>query len=77
MPEKDKRIFLGVFSSGKDALNEGTIHFRNSECCRFCLKEEHHENRELVFTEIESAINLTATSGIKPKYFDALYVSTN
>lgn len=77
MPEKDKRIFLGVFSSGKDALKEGAVHFGNSECCRFCLKEEPHVKREFVFAEIVSAVNLAATSKIQPSYLDALYVSTN
>ncbi len=50
LPEQGKRIFLGVFQSPDDAVNEGRKHFRKPVCCRFCSEEG---NRNSVNQESE------------------------
>ncbi len=37
--DDEKRIYLGMFRSGNDALKEGRHHFLNSGKCLFCSKE--------------------------------------
>lgn len=39
MPEDNKRIYLGVFPSGKEAGEEGSKFFSKSHCCRFCSQD--------------------------------------
>jgi hypothetical protein len=77
LPEKEKRILLGQFDSGKEALIEGKSFFRKSECCRFCLKEQQQEIKEMIFSEIVFAENYPVTAMIQPSYDDALYSFVN
>ena len=51
LPENEKRIYLGMFSSGKEAVREGQIHFTGASCCPFCLKEHPQERGQPVFQE--------------------------
>jgi hypothetical protein len=39
LADDEKRIYLGMFKSGSDALTEGRQHFLNSSRCPFCSKE--------------------------------------
>jgi hypothetical protein len=48
LSENDKRIFLGKFGSGRDAIKESRLHFKNTECCLFCSKEIKIFNNEQV-----------------------------
>jgi hypothetical protein len=49
MADDDKRIFLGTFRSGREALNAGRLHFLNSATCPFCSKEIKAETKEDVY----------------------------
>lgn len=40
LPDDEKRIYLGVFNSVRDAIREGQQHFYNTNSCLFC-SEEH------------------------------------
>jgi hypothetical protein len=40
LPNDEKRIFLGEFSSGKDAVRESQRHFSKTKGCIFCSKEQ-------------------------------------
>jgi hypothetical protein len=40
LPDDKKRIYLGEFSSGKDAVREGQRHFISTKGCIFCSKEQ-------------------------------------
>ena len=51
LPENEKRIYLGMFSSGKEAVREGQIHFTGASCCPFCLKEHPQERGQPVFSK--------------------------
>lgn len=48
LSENDKRIFLGKFSSGRDAIKESRLQFKKTECCLFCSKEIKIFNKERV-----------------------------
>lgn len=56
MPEDNKRIYLGLFSSGNEAGQAGKKYFGNSHGCRFCSEEssrsypEHHHVHTSVTT---------------------------
>jgi hypothetical protein len=39
MPDDGKRIFLGQFNSGQDALRIGEMYFHETGNCLFCCKE--------------------------------------
>jgi hypothetical protein len=39
LPDDEKRIYLGVFSSGQDAVVESQRHFIKTKGCLFCSKE--------------------------------------
>jgi hypothetical protein len=49
LPDADKRISLGCFQSGQEALREGEKHFKSTGHCRFCMNEHHGP----VFSEID------------------------
>jgi hypothetical protein len=40
MPDYEKRIYLGVFVSGRDAVKESHQHFNKTKGCVFCSKEQ-------------------------------------
>jgi hypothetical protein len=46
LPDQKKRIYLGVFNSGQDAIKEGQRHFLKTKSCLFCQKDnkEHAEH---------------------------------
>jgi hypothetical protein len=39
MPDDNKRIYLGAYSSVDDARREGRKYYQSSCACRFCLKD--------------------------------------
>lgn len=39
LSDDEKRIYLGMFRSGDDALKKGKTHFLNSCRCPFCSKD--------------------------------------
>ena len=41
LPDNDRRIYLGEFSSGEDAVREGQRYFGSSNGCIFCSKEHN------------------------------------
>ena len=47
LPDDNKRIYLGEFSSGKDAVREGQRHFIRTKGCVFCSKEHKVYEEEL------------------------------
>jgi hypothetical protein len=50
LPDKDRSIYLGKFSSGMEAVKESHIHFKKTKCCIFCSKEiEIVSNENLPF----------------------------
>ena len=51
LSENEKRIYLGRFGSGIDAIEESRLHFKKTECCQFCSKEiKIFGNEQVTFT---------------------------
>lgn len=73
LPEKEKRIYLGVYMKGGDALSEARSFLNKSECCRYCMKEENPDKIELIFDEIGYAINFPVSSIIQPSFEDLMH----
>ncbi len=48
LPDDDKRIYLGEFSSCEDAIREGHRYFGSTNGCIFCSKE-HNVQKEKSF----------------------------
>jgi len=72
LPEKEKRIYLGVNTSAGNALDEARSYFTKSECCRFCLKEEPGIKKELIYNEICYADSFPVSSLIRPTREDVI-----
>jgi hypothetical protein len=53
LPDNEKRIYLGMFNSGQDAVRVGQRHFIRTKSCPFCLKEYQQYRRQPVFSEID------------------------
>jgi len=51
LPDDEKRIYLGTFGSGTDAIKEGQRHFAMTTACRFCSKEHQSEIKEPVYSD--------------------------
>jgi hypothetical protein len=64
LPDDNKRIYLGMFNSGQDAVREGQKHFTRTNNCLFCLKEHHPERKKPVFSEIDNLGNIATNSQI-------------
>jgi len=77
LPEKEKRILLGHFDSGNEALTESKSYFKRSECCRFCMKEHSHKKSELVFFETEFAEHFQVSTISYASYDEALHSYQN
>jgi formate dehydrogenase assembly factor FdhD len=62
LPEDEKRIYLGRFWSGADAIKEGQRHFARTTVCGFCSKEHHSEKHNSAHHEADiNAILPTAS----------------
>ena len=46
LPDDEKRIYLGEFGSGADAVKEGHRHFSRTKGCLFC-SGEHDKDDEI------------------------------
>jgi hypothetical protein len=49
LPDDDKRIYLGAFNSGRDAVREARNHFTRTDTCQFCSKEHRVNEEQPVF----------------------------
>jgi len=43
LPDDEKRIYLGEFNSGMEAVKESHTHFSTTKGCIFCSNETHTE----------------------------------
>lgn len=72
LPEKEKRICLGANFKAQYALSEAKSYFSKSECCRFCMKEEQKERKELIFDEILYSDSYPVSSKIHSSHEDLM-----
>ena len=47
LPDDEKRIYLGKFGSGQEAMTEGRKHFTRTHCCLFCANEHKKDARHM------------------------------
>jgi hypothetical protein len=75
LPDDNKRIYLGTFGPGEDAVREGRKYFKRSNSCRFCSKEDHEEKINSAFSEIDVTLFIPTESELgqplafAPPYF--------
>jgi hypothetical protein len=77
LPDDEKRIYLGEFSTGQEAVSESHRHFTNTKGCLFCSKERKVlENAPLllVWTKKEAA---PVKSEIPGSYYQSLIYCVN
>ncbi len=48
LPDYKKRIYLGTFNSGQDAVREGKRHFIKTNSCQFCSREHKVHDEESI-----------------------------
>jgi hypothetical protein len=52
LPEDERRIYLGMFRSGQNAILEVQKRFSATTVCRFCLKEHQPERTEPAYSDM-------------------------
>jgi len=77
LPDEEKRIYLGMFNSGQDAVREGQIYFDRTNSCPFCLKEHQSEMKKPVFSEIDITGNIPSDSQISISLKGTLFYFLN
>jgi hypothetical protein len=50
----ERRIYLGKFSAGKDAIRESRLHFKKTERCLFCSREIKTVSNEQLHLNLQS-----------------------
>lgn len=57
LSENEKRIYLGRFGSGTEAIAESRLHFIKTECCLFCSREiKIFSNEQVTFNPSEKEL---------------------
>jgi hypothetical protein len=64
LPDDEKRIYLGRFGSGTDAIKEGQRRFARTTVCRFCSKEHQSEKHNSAHHEADINAFLPTVSQI-------------
>ena len=53
LPDYKKRIYLGTFNSGQDAVREGKRHFIKTNSCQFCSREHKvHDEKSILHLRV-------------------------
>jgi hypothetical protein len=77
LSDDEKRIYLGIFSSGQDALKESRHHFINSSRCPFCSKEtEAQENKAIRYDKVHTSL-ISSDMKIPVIYHNSLFCCVN
>ncbi len=77
LPEAARRIFLGIFQSPKDAVEEGSKYFSRSNKCLFCSKEHHPQNNKPTISELLVQENYISSDSFTAVWDSALSCSVN
>lgn len=67
LPDENKRIYLGMFSSGQAAIRIGQIYFDRTNSCPFCSKEHQPERKKKEFARMLEAgyVEIKASRSVK------------
>jgi hypothetical protein len=77
LPAPEKRIFLGVFRSPDEAVEEGRKHFPAPAGCRFCSKKYYKENTKNRFSEMPGKLDFLSSDRVRDSWESALICSMN
>jgi hypothetical protein len=77
VPDYEKRIYLGIFNSGQDAVREGQKHFPRTKSCPFCLNGHQQERMKPVFSGIDNTGNIPENSQISLSLKNTLFYFLN
>ena len=77
LPSPGKRIFLGIFLSPDEAVEEGKKHFNNPGYCPFCLHGDHAETESASLAEISEKPDFITHIGIKTTWASAMFCGVN
>jgi hypothetical protein len=77
LPEDGRRIYLGIFQSPEDALEEGRKYFSRSDSCLFCSKERLPKNKKPVVSGMQVAENFISSDGLTITWESVLQCSVN
>jgi len=77
LPEKEKRIYLGVFEYPEDAVEESKKYFRWSDTCPFCSKERLSKKSTLEDFVLESAGNFVSSDRLSVSWESSIFCSVN
>jgi hypothetical protein len=72
-----KKIFLGLFKSGQDAMRESQHSFARTENCIFCCKEEKTDRENNPKMVIQVNDTLSARLQIPLSYLQGMFCSLN
>lgn len=66
LPDDGKRIFLGHFKSGQDAMRMGEKYFHETGSCLFCCKENfsNHDNSNVSKWTGKDIVSLNPEIGV-------------
>lgn len=77
LPEDGKRIYLGEFSSGMEAVKESQSHFSKSKGCIFCSKEKQAVNWSQPLSDILKKDTVSQEVCIPGSYHQSLICCVN
>ena len=77
LPDKEKRIYLGKFNSGKDATRIGQLFFDRTRSCPFCLKEHKQERKSPVYSGTNNNGNIPENGQVSPPLQGTMFYFLN
>jgi hypothetical protein len=75
--DDSKKIFLGVFKSGQDAIRESQHSFAMTKNCLFCCKEERVSSEKMVTTLAAEPVSGTVRLQIPVSYKQGMFCCLN
>ena len=77
LPDDGKRIYLGEFNSGMEAIKESQSHFSKTKGCIFCSKEKHAEKWIQPLSDILKIDTASLEQGIPVSFHQSLIRCVN
>jgi hypothetical protein len=77
MSEPAEIIFLGIFQSPDEAVEEGRKHFTAPAGCRFCSREYYKENSKILYFERSEKSDFLTSDRLMDTLESALICSMN
>jgi hypothetical protein len=72
-----KKIYLGLFKSGQDAIKESHVSFERTENCLFCCKEEKVASPNTVIMERKETDNVPVGRRVPVSNYQGMFCCLN